>query len=140
MPYAKTVSHNGKDGWITETASGKGTFDNPVKIPNDIEPKDPKREKEAPRWNGEKVVIEKTGTLIRPSPSEAKDRLLKKAKTDWGMNRGQVRALIKKYAIYEFIDGGNYDEAKLEVDDALNAGDITQQQNDWIYDMLDGKT
>lgn len=75
-----------------------------------------------------------------PSSSEAKDRLLQKAKKDWNMDRGQVRKLLKKYAIYEFISDSNYEEAKLEVQDALNAGDITQQQNDWICDMLDGKT
>jgi hypothetical protein len=145
MEYAKTKSFNGKDGWIVTVYGSSQPNKETVEIPNDTEPKKPSDVKEAPRWDGEKVVIEETGANIPPEPDEAKQRLLTKAETPeseggWGWSRSEVRTLRTDYALmFDFIDAKNYEEAKNEADHAESQGDITTSQLDYIHDLLDGK-
>lgn len=134
----KTKIKTDNNGYIRSIGVGLTDYDHEYDGDKNIKPGDPSRESEVWNWNNGNPEIQSTGTLVKPDPEDAKDILLQKAKTDWGFNRGQVRSLIKKYAIYEFIDGNNYEEAKLEVDDAESAGDITSSQAKWVKDMLDG--
>lgn len=106
----------------------------------DIEPRDPSKHETAWHYNDGNPEPRKTGTNIPPEPSEAKQMLLEKAKIDWGLNRGQLRKLRSKYAIlFDYIEARNFEDAKSEADDALDSNDITENQHEYIYDLLDGK-
>jgi hypothetical protein len=143
LPYARTKSFNGKDGWIIGTSSGKGTFDNPVKIDEDVESADPSTVEKAPRWDGEKIIMDETGANIQPEPDEARAKILSVAKNNLSWDQSKIRSLRNNQntnLFFDYLVEGNYQGAKGEIDWIVNNTDlIDSNEGQTFKNALDGK-
>lgn len=147
MSYPTTKDYDGKT-WITGHASGAGTsgVDDSIEFdPSDYDDEligNPEKITRGLYIEDGEIKEGDTGTVIPPSPDQAIKELkayFESTESTPADARAMRRALLNKYPDFEVaVQNGNFEEAKLILGDALDAGDITQTQHDDMVDVLDG--
>ena len=127
MPY---IGYD-EEGQLHKVPDGDPVPEVPISVPDDAQVQGGTVEY---RYDGANNELT---TNIPPEPSEAKKRTLAKFE-EWDGNKDRARQLKRDYLWLEYVNEGNYTEAKNEQDVMEQDGLINSTENQTIKDILDG--